>query len=238
MATWDSRWHQRHPNSLTTMISGFDLGSSLLPQSVFNCPTIYDFPTPEYDFGLGFSEDDGACAPNASPRQIFGPQSSYSEGSQRVAPFINGLASQPIKSESNDIESLLGHSHDGRVQRDQSPFPADRKRIGTDVDTLMKTIQNQGGIQQIQQVRMKKSRSPSPRNDIEMPVPDASKGAGSSIGRRYSCGVEQCAKSFSQKTHLEIHMRAHTGYKPYVRIREHTLHQCISFTDTCFWVAL
>ena len=34
--------------------------------------------------------------------------------------------------------------------------------------------------------------------------------------RRYQCQVKNCMKSFYQKTHLDIHERAHTGIKPYV----------------------
>ncbi|KAI1002559.1 hypothetical protein K3495_g5642 [Podosphaera aphanis] len=33
--------------------------------------------------------------------------------------------------------------------------------------------------------------------------------------KRYHCTVEGCTKSFYQKTHLDIHERAHTGVKPY-----------------------
>ena len=35
--------------------------------------------------------------------------------------------------------------------------------------------------------------------------------------KRYECEFEGCYKSFYQKTHLEIHTRAHSGDKPYVR---------------------
>lgn len=33
--------------------------------------------------------------------------------------------------------------------------------------------------------------------------------------KRYECEIPGCNKSFYQKTHLEIHIRAHTGVKPY-----------------------
>ncbi|KAH6663076.1 hypothetical protein B0J14DRAFT_495147, partial [Halenospora varia] len=33
--------------------------------------------------------------------------------------------------------------------------------------------------------------------------------------KRYICSIENCTKSFYQKTHLEIHKRAHSGVKPY-----------------------
>jgi len=34
--------------------------------------------------------------------------------------------------------------------------------------------------------------------------------------KKYECMVKGCGKSFFQKTHLEIHARAHSGVKPYV----------------------
>ena len=34
--------------------------------------------------------------------------------------------------------------------------------------------------------------------------------------KRYQCDVSDCGKAFYQKTHLEIHTRAHTGVKPFV----------------------
>ncbi|KAK0664439.1 hypothetical protein QBC41DRAFT_20843 [Cercophora samala] len=33
--------------------------------------------------------------------------------------------------------------------------------------------------------------------------------------KRYACGIAGCSKMFSQKTHLDIHRRAHTGESPY-----------------------
>ena len=38
--------------------------------------------------------------------------------------------------------------------------------------------------------------------------------------KRYQCTMPDCDKSFYQKTHLEIHIRAHTGVKPFVSLFE------------------
>ncbi|OBT49620.1 hypothetical protein VE04_09875, partial [Pseudogymnoascus sp. 24MN13] len=40
-------------------------------------------------------------------------------------------------------------------------------------------------------------------------------GGGEDPKKRYECHIGECRKAFFQKTHLEIHIRAHTGAKPY-----------------------
>lgn len=35
--------------------------------------------------------------------------------------------------------------------------------------------------------------------------------------KTHQCSVASCTKTFHQKSHLEIHIRAHSGYKPFVR---------------------
>ena len=45
---------------------------------------------------------------------------------------------------------------------------------------------------------------------------DASARGSANPRKRYQCDIPSCAKSFFQKTHLDIHMRAHTGHKPFV----------------------
>jgi hypothetical protein len=105
-----------------------------------------------------------------------------------------------------------------------------------DVDTLMKVIQNNA--------QREKSQAPKPSSieqnssvvgpstftstSINSPNSSVEKNEDQRLTsnrfqeskgpskKRYECAVEGCDKSFFQKTHLEIHARAHSGVKPYV----------------------
>lgn len=59
-----------------------------------------------------------------------------------------------------------------------------------------------------------------PENGLKLPSEEPQDGTGHSKNdkKRYVCTMEECSKSFYQKTHLDIHERSHTGAKPYVRI--------------------
>jgi uncharacterized Zn-finger protein len=73
----------------------------------------------------------------------------------------------------------------------------------TDVDQLMKIVQ--------------KSSGDSSNEIIKKPPPGTVQGANANKARkRYHCSIPGCHKSFFQKTHLEIHTRAHTGVKPFM----------------------
>jgi hypothetical protein len=74
--------------------------------------------------------------------------------------------------------------------------------FSTDIDTLMRAIQQKTGDSEAQPQRKEKPRV------AEAPVTKPKK--------RYQCDVPDCGKAFYQKTHLEIHTRAHTGIKPFL----------------------
>lgn len=74
--------------------------------------------------------------------------------------------------------------------------------FSTDVDTLMKAIQLKTQPSQPTQ-----GTPPSSSPDTTNPPKPR---------KRYQCSITDCNKSFYQKTHLEIHTRAHTGVKPFV----------------------
>ena len=95
--------------------------------------------------------------------------------------------------------------------------------FGTDIDALMRTIQTKTRTQPEEQHSVQRIVEPIHRKEMETPVDLQSwnipSWGNTKTRKRYQCHVLSCAKSFFQKTHLEIHMRAHTGYKPFVSLR-------------------
>jgi hypothetical protein len=99
--------------------------------------------------------------------------------------------------------------------------------FSTEVDILMKTIQSRPspGIPQFPALQPPEAHSngllPSYSNPplpsrFVLTVQDRMPTPGTRSKRKYQCNLPHCGKSFSQKTHLDIHTRAHTGDKPFV----------------------
>ena len=114
--------------------------------------------------------------------------------------------------------------------------------FGTDVDTLMKAIQSK--TQQTKSQPQPNSSIDQSTSVVGFPAPtslssfsmnntrtfiehvekeneqrltsDGFQDNKTPPKKRYECSIKGCDKSFYQKTHLEIHARAHTGVKPYV----------------------
>jgi hypothetical protein len=125
-----------------------------------------------------------------------------------------------------------------------TPVPGDTN-FATDVDTLMKAIQKKSSkkeqaqaqqplpafqpVQQIQQPYVQERAPMAYQNAYSNPYATPEKVtpieaeeqktplvANQKPKKRYECEIPGCTKSFYQKTHLEIHTRAHTGDKPFV----------------------
>ncbi|KAJ8611456.1 hypothetical protein MRB53_037975 [Persea americana] len=81
----------------------------------------------------------------------------------------------------------------------ESPEEVDEKPVvfTTDIDTLMRAIQSKA--------------STGDRRGSNQSIEEVIKPR-----KRYTCEQPGCGKSFYQKTHLEIHNRAHTGVKPFL----------------------
>ncbi|KAH6622064.1 zinc finger protein-like protein OZF [Boeremia exigua] len=103
----------------------------------------------------------------------------------------------PLQSSSPYYESSYG----AELERTRSePAEGTGINFSTDVDTLMRAIQaKQPDSHETQQVNKEEENkcTQKPR-------------------KRYQCNMPGCNKSFYQKTHLEIHVRAHTGAKPFI----------------------
>ncbi|KAM0719389.1 hypothetical protein Q7P37_005294 [Cladosporium fusiforme] len=81
--------------------------------------------------------------------------------------------------------------------------------FSTDIDTLMRAIQSKR--QDTESDQQAQSSSPSTSSSSGAASPRRNKAK-----RRYQCAIPGCEKAFHQKTHLDIHTRAHTGVKPFL----------------------
>ncbi|KAF1832805.1 hypothetical protein BDW02DRAFT_410767 [Decorospora gaudefroyi] len=110
-------------------------------------------------------------------------------------PMVKSESTSPVQSSPMYNDS----SYAADCKRSTSePTESSSTNFVTDVDTLMRAIQ------------AKQTTSPQPAEPKEEEVKVTQKPR-----KRYQCTVPNCNKSFYQKTHLEIHIRAHTGAKPF-----------------------
>ena len=104
----------------------------------------------------------------------------------------------------------------------KSDTDAGEANFGTHVDTLMRAIQVKTSVKAPSKYSLQEGVITRRENSIAG-VSHAStdnltalKYSEARTKKIYRCAIASCAKHFFQKTHLEIHIRAHTGYKPFV----------------------
>ena len=131
-------------------------------------------------------------------------------------------SSSPVQSSPIYNETSYG----GDFKRANSePEDGSSNNFATDVDTLMRAIQAKQKPAPAQQQRPQPPKVRQISHVVPLVTGDSlsaqeEEGIKSSqkSKKRYQCSMPDCHKSFYQKTHLEIHTRAHTGVKPFVCI--------------------
>ncbi|EAU33419.1 conserved hypothetical protein [Aspergillus terreus NIH2624] len=126
-------------------------------------------------------------------------------------------------------QSPTGHSPTGSSALAKNCC-ANEVEFSTEVDILMKAIQAKAtpqtsttqSLPPLQQITHAGNNgfpqpyampaSANPRSTVVVDEQPARSGK----KRKYTCTLPNCGKSFAQKTHLDIHMRAHTGDKPFI----------------------
>ena len=150
------------------------------------------------------------------------------------APF-DSLQSGPVESNDSPIVKTedtypedTGYGIDEiSPQELESPGDSTQLSFGTDVDTLMRAIQTKSRGDTLEfQSPASGELGNQPYADSPEHCARARKNGLEHIGfrarKKYECHMPSCAKIFSQKTHLEIHVRSHTGHKPFVSVPDNT----------------
>lgn len=140
-----------------------------------------------------------------------------------IRPAKNAI-SQPAKTpDPGHVKpSIGGQSPPEGPEKKQTPAEI---AFSTNVDVLMKAIQakhaalpTQQSLPSLQQHLAPAAHYPSsyPASPQRYLIANEGQLPRSVKKRKYFCDQPDCGKSFAQKTHLEIHRRAHTGQKPFV----------------------
>lgn len=215
--------HPFHHNqalvSITTrrpISTSFDLGYSLFPSSNI----AYSMPFQASNFEC-ISQQQGVITYNQLPTPPLHAQTSVAP-SLTVGHHIPGLRNVDYCSEQvQSIKQEASSPPQVRLEHSRNFFrsgPEDINSCRTDVDTLMKTIQcrshdERGDRAQKHQLPMDLDI---PSTIVDPVQTSTSSTTETKLRKKYQCSIPSCAKFFFQKTHLEIHMRAHTGQKPFV----------------------
>lgn len=140
-----------------------------------------------------------------------------------VKPFIrDGHMSPPLSRRGSEISMDKPMTnptlHAKTITANATLDPKDRVEFDTNVDQLMRAIQ---GDNDTDSHAMTPAPSPCVEEVSARSSPASCAGSTISNGaaskqRKYTCDGPNCNKSFTQKTHLDIHKRTHTGNRPYV----------------------
>ena len=209
--------------------SAFDMSMSLLSNPALGYSMSYGPSSLGYHTGAGGATSMNPYGGIMPPQSLYLPSSyamnqNVSQVRQVPGPGVELHESSLVKAEGKPMEDEAYMFYDMTMQASQTPKAAGDVNFGTDVDTLMRAIQvkteNRRRGAPVPDVHDGSDRSLSngPESDIARECYSESSQGFPRSRKKYQCNVPSCSKVFFQKTHLEIHVRAHTGAKPFVRL--------------------
>jgi hypothetical protein len=225
----DHRQYRFHETAARRMVApGIDLSMSLYS----NAGMEYTVPLQNAGFNYNFQPGNALAFDSFThyDHQPLGPLPPLFPN--QPEPLSAPCARYPLPSACETLNVKVEHSSPteafaGLHPGDGASGIDDDTTFGTDVDTLVRTIQTKT------KVKTRSQGDFSPQENLchsygeenSSPVVaqedfcsrNSSPWSGAKARKTYQCDLPTCAKLFYQKTHLEIHMRAHTGYKPFVR---------------------
>lgn len=184
----------------------------------------------DLDFaGLGYELGQANLPPASHGIDLTSLGSCYDANSSTVTPgWQVARAHSSVVVDPQDVQDVK--IEDGTLDIDctsvavlapgQHPDPSIAVETSSNVDRLMQTIQRKS--QRPLRYRAASSAHSPGSPGLALGVktipsqndrPDHHRGRSR---KSYECSIPSCAKTFYQKAHLEIHIRAHTGFKPFV----------------------
>lgn len=198
--------HQRHQlQQMAVNPSSLASFQPVHPSIIHDNTTIAMDNTSLYGMGTGFRGGSfGSLAWPAAhvgathPISLLHNDSQVSSDSE---PFIKSEGQSPIQPSQLFHNAADYYPSADATNSSESNDEGKPTVFSTDIDTLMQVIQSQTGSSEH---RSKEIPRPQDVSNTSRPR------------KRYYCEIPNCGKSFHQKTHLDIHTRAHTGVKPFL----------------------
>jgi len=210
------------------LIQDFDLSLTLLSTSASDYPMNYIDANLAINPGAVTALRPNQFYANAAQQPFLMPPSfTLAQDIPEVKEAPNAVfdihCSPTVKAEDGFSAKNAPAFRDVSAHESPSPVAGQGMNFGTDVDTLMRAIQTKSANRP-QRARISLTHRSSWRRSSNSDglAKRNSTGlehdrSGQASRKKYQCTVPACAKMFFQKTHLEIHLRAHTGHKPFVR---------------------
>ena len=227
MASAESRHQASTFDPRQTLLQDIDMSMSIFTPSSLSYPLSYLDTSLGYDRNAAGDLRPNPFYSNAPPAQFFIPPSfTHTQGIPEVREARNaviGISGSPtIKAEEVSWGKDAPVFHSILAHKPQTPVAGHDVAFGTDVDTLVRAIQKKSAIKhhRVRNLLTYHCNGPtSSDSDASFKRNSKALDLGRSMQasrKKYQCSMPTCTKTFFQKTHLEIHLRAHTGCKPFV----------------------